>query len=172
MSNDHYLGEIKPFSGKSIPKDWHLCNGSLLNIQEHPDLFELLKTTYGGDGINHFALPDLRSRIPLGSSQHYPPGMQGGSETVTLHAAQLPSHRHTPACSLSSTADTEDATGAFWSAVGKTGRRYAAPTPPPVVAMSEESIRPEGGHTAHENRMPVLAMSYIISLKGNWPFPY
>ena len=93
-----YIGEIRLFGGLFAISGWSFCNGSLLPISQNPALFQLLGTTYGGDGVNTFAIPDLQGRVPVhqgqGAGQNYVIGQKSGVETVTLTTAQLPSHPH------------------------------------------------------------------------------
>lgn len=162
-----FLGEIRAFGGLTLPADWAFCDGSLLSVDKYQSLFLLIGNQYGGDGITNFALPDLRSRIPMGQSAYNPAGRQGGSEIVELAVGNLPVHRHTPACSTATKSDSKSAVNAFWSADANKGTRYAPP--PGNVSMNVESIQQEGGSRAHENRMPVLAVTYMISLFGMYP---
>ncbi|SEJ65194.1 Microcystin-dependent protein [Dyadobacter sp. SG02] len=166
---DPFLGEIRALGGPVLPANWAYCDGSLLLIEENDALFQLIGTSYGGDGITNFALPDLRSRIPMGQSLRNLPGHQGGSELADLSVENLPAHRHLPACSTDDKPDTKDATNAFWSGAAEGGLRYAPA--PGSVGMNAESIQQEGGGEPHENRMPVLAVNYIIALSGLYPSP-
>src|SRR6516165_1682090 len=95
MPIDPVLGQIIPFAGTVVPRGWAQCNGQLLAINQNAALFALIGTNYGGNGVNTFALPDLRGRAILGASPSITPGTVGGSETVTLTVQQLPSHNHT-----------------------------------------------------------------------------
>jgi microcystin-dependent protein len=96
--DEYYIGEIRIFGAGFAPSGWHICDGSLIPIEQNTALFSLISTTYGGDGLKTFALPDLRSRIPLGMSSLRPIGTIGGAERITLGVENLPSHGHTPAC--------------------------------------------------------------------------
>ena len=162
-----YIGEIQPITINFAPRGWALCDGSLLSIHENVALYSLLGTSFGGDGVKTFALPDLRSRIPLGQSEHHAVGQKGGSESVELALTELPMHGHIPACSTAEKSDSKDATNAFWSASGARGRQYA--TAPGSSQMNYGSLRPEGASQQHENRMPVLAINYIIAVAGVFP---
>ncbi|MBC7776408.1 MAG: tail fiber protein, partial [Phycisphaerae bacterium] len=102
------LATIMMFAGNFAPRGWQFCNGTLQSIAENPALFSLLGTTYGGDGQTTFALPDLRSRIPVGTGNGgglspVDLGEVGGSETVTLNQSQLPAHSHTMSASVGTT---------------------------------------------------------------------
>jgi microcystin-dependent protein len=167
-----YVGEIRIFAGNFAPQGWAICNGAVLSIAENEVLFNLIGTTYGGDGINTFNLPDLRSRLPIHQGNGYVIGSPGGSENVTLTSAELPAHGHTV---QSSTAhgNTSSPAGALWATDG-TG--VAAPyrkaaSGGTAVALAAGTVAPDGGGQPHENRQPLLAMNYIISLFGIYPSP-
>ena len=165
-----FCGEIRLFAGNYAPRGWAFCNGELLPITLNNMLFALIGTTYGGDGITNFALPDLCSRVALGQSPHRVAGLRGGTESVSLASLNLPTHTHAAACSTSDRANTKDATNAFWSAAPEGGLRYAAPTNSEGTSqMDFDSIQPRGNSLPHENRIPILAVSYIISCYGIWP---
>ncbi|MGC4130386.1 MAG: tail fiber protein [Bergeyella sp.] len=162
----NYVGEIKLYSGNRIPEGWLPCDGRALLINEYKALAQLLGNKYGGTDTT-FCLPDLRSRIPLGQSTVYAQASKGGTETVTLTTDNIPAHNHTPLCSSASKADSKDAANAFWASTGEKGRRYS--TAEGNLHLNEESILPEGEGMPHENRMPVLALSYIIATNGTHP---
>lgn len=162
-----FLGEIRALGSPILPMNWAYCDGSLLLIKENEALYELIGTSYGGDGVTHFALPDLQSRIPMGHSLRNPVGHKGGSEQADLTVENLPVHRHVPACSTDDQPDSKGATDAFWSGAAEGGLRYAPA--PGSVSMHAESIQQEGDGKPHENRMPVLAVNYIIALHGIYP---
>jgi microcystin-dependent protein len=170
-----YVGEIRLFAGNFAPSGWAFCAGQLLPISENEVLFQLIGTTYGGDGQNTFGLPDLRGRVPI--HQGTGSGLStrrlaesGGAETVTLTAAQYPAHRH--ALRASGAAAT--------SAAGPAGV-LAATTPlmygssvAPTIDMAASAISSSAGGAGflpHENMAPFVAMSYIISLFGIFPSP-
>ncbi len=152
---DQFLGEIRLFAGNFAPSGWAFCDGQLLSISQNTALFALLGTTYGGNGINTFALPDLRDRVPIHAGQGAGLsdrllGESGGVDQVALTGAQLPAHAH-PASSRQPT--TSVATGAVPSAHG----RYAD------VTESTQAGDP------HDNRPPYLGLSFIIALQGIFP---
>src|SRR5438552_10310906 len=99
-----FVGEIRIFAGNFAPAGWMICDGQLLPISENDTLFNLIGTTYGGDGQETFALPDLQGRFPLhqgqgpGISQNYIIGEEAGVETVTLTNQQIPAHNHAALC--------------------------------------------------------------------------
>jgi microcystin-dependent protein len=163
-----YVGEIRMFAGNFAPAGWMLCQGQLLPISENETLFNLIGTTYGGDGQSTFALPDFRSRVPLHMGNGYILAQNGGIETVTLTLQQLPAHSHIPQAD-SEAATLADPDGKLWAASNNyssyaSGSGAAAP-------MNSQSIAATGGSQAHDNQMPYLAINIIISLFGIFPSP-
>ncbi|MDR7316994.1 tail fiber protein [Brevibacillus nitrificans] len=164
-----YVGEIRMFGGNFAPVGWEFCNGQLLSISENGTLYQLIGTTYGGDGVNTFALPDLRGRIPLHMGQlsggaDYVQGTMGGVETVTLTVNQIPSHTHIPIAESGAGADTP--VGNTWAKQPQSG--YSSSTTS-LVNMNVNAIAPAGGSQPHENMMPSLTINFIISLYGTYP---
>jgi microcystin-dependent protein len=159
-----YLGEIRLFAGLFAPKDWAFCDGRLLFNNEYPELYQLIGNTYGGD-LTRFALPDLQSRLPLHISPDYGLGKKGGSETVKLSVDELPAHSHTVNSNFEGGNDSPD--NNVWG--------YSASNPyadaPGTLAMNVNAITTAGNNGEHENRIPFLAISYIISLAGVVPKP-
>ena len=165
-----FIGEIRMFGGSFAPAGWAFCNGQLLPISENDLLFNLIGTTYGGDGQSTFALPNLQSRIPVhmgtGSGlSAYTIGEQGGVEQVTLTINQIPIHGHPPLASDG--AGGSDSPGNNFWAASSLGKPYAAG--PPGVQMNPATITPTGGSQPHDNMLPYLCVSYIISLFGEFP---
>lgn len=175
-----YIGEIRIFAGTFAPVGWASCNGTLLPISEYETLFTLIGTTYGGDGVNTFAVPDLRGRsiISQGRSRAgttYVLGQMGGAESVTLLIPNIPSHQHTFSVSTQQ-GTTTAASNNFLaapldpSAAPQTIGLYAATTPTPVIQpLLPGALTPTGGTQAHENRMPFVTISYIIATVGIFP---
>jgi microcystin-dependent protein len=166
-----YVGEIRMFGGNFAPAGWAFCNGQLVPISQNDVLFTLIGTTYGGDGQNTFGLPDLQGRIPLhmgtdaGTGTTFSIGEKAGSETVTLTTQQLPSHNH--ALMASTNAAGSNAPANNMLATTTTDFYFAAPA---TAALAPQSIGPSGGgNQPHENLMPFLAVSFIISLFGIFP---
>ena len=165
-----YIGEIRMFGGSFAPAGWAFCDGQLLPISENDALFTLIGTEYGGDGEETFALPNLQSRVPLhfgagpGLST-YAFGETGGVESVTLTPNQIPTHNH---ALFASTAPGENInpTGGVVSA-SPSVQMYIVDSP--VSNMAPTAVVPVGGSQPHENRMPILVISYIISLFGVFP---
>ena len=157
------------FGGNFAPAGWAFCNGALLPISEYETLFALIGTTYGGDGQNTFALPDLQGRVPVhqgngpGLSQRVI-GEKSGSETVTLSLNQMPQHTHS--LRASSTLATGGAPGAAVLAKTSVSGYGAAPV---NVAMATAAVTSSGGSQPHQNMAPYLAVNYIVSLFGVFP---
>jgi microcystin-dependent protein len=170
-----YVGEIRAFGGNFAPAGWQLCDGSLLAISENETLFNLIGTTFGGDGQSTFAVPDLRGRVPV--HQGTGPGLSttvlgeiGGVETVTLTQQQMPVHTH--AMNATSTAQQASPQNAYMAVVSSTQGGSNAYAPSPVsTGLVPASILPTGGSQAHENMQPTLFVTYIISLFGIFPSP-
>jgi microcystin-dependent protein len=165
-----YVGEIRMFGGSFAPAGWMFCDGQLLPISENETLFQLIGTTYGGDGQSTFQLPDLRSRIPIHVGPNLGPlAATGGTETVTLTTQQIPIHSHPFLCSgnnADSTQPTNNVAGVV-TVVGVTA--YGTDAPP--TNLNANSISPIGGSQPHENMQPYLCISFIISLFGIFPPP-
>jgi microcystin-dependent protein len=158
---DAYLGEIRMFAGSYAPFGWALCDGQLISIATYSALYSLLGTTYGGDGITTFGLPDLRGRAPMHRSGSFPIGSKQGQETVTLTVDQMPQHSHAPQAYTQS-GDATDPTNAVWAAPAASRYSSAAPT----LAMHSTAIGTAGTTQAHNNMMPFLTTSFIICLEG------
>ncbi len=162
-----FLGEITPVAFPFAPKGWAMCNGQLLSISQNTALFSLLGTTYGGDGITNFALPDLRGRASVSSGSNYPLGSTGGVESLTLNANQMPAHSHAPVCSTQAGSSGEPA-GQVWagSSSGETLYQTGAN---PNGSMATGVITPSGSSQAHTNLQPFLVINFIIALVGIFP---
>jgi microcystin-dependent protein len=160
-----YVGEIRLFAGNFAPAGWMFCDGQLLPISENETLFNLIGTTYGGDGQSTFALPDLRSRVPIHFGAGFVLAETGGVEEVTLSVSQMPSHNHPLLASLNN-AGISSATGNVTGQVGATQiyREVA-----PGSQMSTLAVVPAGGGQPHTNIQPYLCINYIISLFGIFP---
>ena len=159
-----FIGEIRMFAGNFAPAGWMLCQGQLLPISENDTLFNLIGTTYGGDGQTTFALPNLQSRIPVHVGQGYTLAQTGGVETVTLTTQQIPAHSHVP---LGQSGNGSAApTNSVWAA-SATQNIYTDVAP--AVNMNPAAISPTGGNQPHDNMMPFLAINFIISLFGIFP---
>jgi microcystin-dependent protein len=166
-----YVGEIRMFGGNFAPAGWAFCDGQLIPIAENDVLFTLIGTTYGGDGQENFALPNLQSRVALhqgqgpGITQNYVIGEQLGVETVTLTTQQIPVHNHY--FTASNSAGTSSTPVGNVPAQPPQAKLYRFTTPsdpfPPTL------VQPTGGSQPHDNLMPYLVVSFIISLFGIFP---
>jgi microcystin-dependent protein len=164
-----YVGEIRLVGFNFAPVGWAFCNGALMAIAENDTLFNLIGTTYGGDGQQTFGLPDLQSRIPIhqgtGAGSTYPLAETGGSETVTLNTNQIPSHSHPPGCNSGATQTTNSPSGAVW--LNYNQNQYT--DQPTATAMNAGAVSQAGGSQPHDNLQPYLAINFIISLFGIYP---
>jgi microcystin-dependent protein len=168
-----YVGEIRMFGGNFNPAGWMFCEGQLLPISENETLFQLIGTTYGGDGQSTFALPDLRGRLPVhrgsGAGGTFVLAETGGAEQVTLTTTQIPAHTHTLLGTNNNAAGTSpaDSVPATQQVFGVTPYGTDAPN----INLNAASITPQGGSQPHENCQPFLCVSFIISLFGIFPSP-
>ncbi len=162
-----YVGEIRIFAGNFAPAGWMFCEGQLLPISEYETLFNLIGTTYGGDGQSTFALPDLRGRLPLHFGNGFTLAETGGVETVTLTVSQIPAHTHALLAStaLASLPDPANAVTAQSRTVGT--NLYLEDNPNTTLAPA--SINTIGGSQPHSNFQPYLCLDFIISLFGIFP---
>jgi microcystin-dependent protein len=167
-----YIGEIRMFAGTFAPVGWALCNGALMAIAENDALFNLIGTTYGGDGESTFGLPDLQGRVPVHQGQgaglsNYQLGEKAGVPSVTLTANQIPVHNHPWLASTDGgTSDLPQDSVLASPPETKVFRKGA-----PSFALPPTTVAPVGGQQPHENLMPILAVTYIISLYGIYPPP-
>ena len=166
-----FVGEIRMFGGNFAPAGWAFCDGSLLPISENETLFQLIGTTYGGDGQDTFALPNLQGRLPMhmgtGSfGTTYQIGEMSGAEEVTLTTQQIPVHNHAPAA-VGGNGNQSTPQNGVWAGVGTS----IYTTNPPGTALNNTLGGLTGGNQPHENRMPFLCVSFIISLFGIFPSP-
>lgn len=154
------------FAGNFAPAGWMFCEGQLLPISENETLFQLIGTTYGGDGQNTFALPDLRGRAPVHQGNGYVLAETGGVEEVTLTVSQIAAHNHALVYGMGSQASP---TGGLLGVTPARDFRYSSAAV--TGNMPASTLQPAGGSQPHENRSPYLALSYIISLFGIFPSP-
>lgn len=162
-----YVGEIRMFAGNFAPAGWMFCEGQLLPISENETLFQLIGTTYGGDGQETFSLPDLRGRIPIHQGNGFILAETGGVEEVTLTVQQIPNHNHTllGTGGLATTNDVANNVPA--NSTGATVFPYG--TDVPTTTLSPQSLVPSGGSQPHTNFQPYLCIDFIISLFGIFP---
>lgn len=187
---DNYLGEIRIFAGNYAPVGWSICNGALVSIANYQALFTLIGTTYGGDGVTTFGLPDLRQRIgynqgTLQGGSNYVMGGQAGVPQVTLLSTQIPSHTHTLQASTAN-ATTGVPTNNFLANTNGTTSTPPPPTPypdvklyttlplpsgptVPNVTLDPTTLTITGGTLPHDNMMPYVTINYIIAMEGIFP---
>jgi microcystin-dependent protein len=167
--SDAYVGELRLVGFNYAPVGWAFCNGAQLPISQYNILYNLIGTTYGGDGQSTFWLPNLQGRIPihLGSNgkSTYALGQTGGVEMVTLSLGQYPSHNH----GLLASSNTASSSTAGNSTVGSGPSAYT--TNAPSHPMNAAMVGMSGNSGPHENRQPYLVLNWIIALEGIYPTP-
>jgi microcystin-dependent protein len=162
-----YVGEIRMFAGNFAPAGWMFCEGQLLPISENETLFNLIGTTYGGDGQSTFALPDLRGRLPIHFGSGFILAQTGGAEEITLTVQQIPVHTH-PLLATNSTATGVVPTNQMPAASTEaTVSPYG--TDAPLTSLPTQMLSPAGGNQPHTNFQPYLCIDFIISLFGIFP---
>lgn len=170
-----YVGEIRLFSFARIPQGWFACDGSLQSIANYEVLYTLLGTTFGGDGVNTFGLPDLRGQVPV--HQGTGPGLTnkvlgqgGGSEQVSLLEAQIPQHTHGYNVSTTTATATVPGNTTLLAAPANNDKMYTSNLNGlTAYAMAPASIGATGGSLPHENTMPTLTASFCIAWAGIFP---
>ena len=162
-----YVGEFRMFAGNFAPAGWMFCNGQLLPISENETLFQLIGTTYGGDGQSTFALPDLRGRLPLHQGNGFILAETGGAEAITLTVNQIPAHTH----ALLASEAVGSAASPQGSLLGASGSSNVYRPGPTTTLMSPLAVGPVGGSQPHTNLQPYLCIDFIISLFGIFPSP-
>ncbi len=160
-----YIGEIRMFAGNFAPLNWMLCQGQVLPISQYDVLYNLIGTTYGGNGQTTFALPNLQGRLPLHQTGNYPIGLIGGTEQVTLITQQLPVHSH-PMAASQNNATGSTVTG---NVVGSVGATQIYREVPAASAMANQACSLVGGNQPHDNMQPYLCINFIIALFGVYP---
>lgn len=175
MSNP-FIGEIRMFAGNFAPRGWAFCASQLLPIAQNDTLYALIGTTYGGDGVTTFGLPDMRGRLPINQGQgaglsSYVIGQKSGTESVTLTVPQMPGHSHALFATTATGSQPAPTNTSFTATLVGTAELYAIPGANPLKqgAMNANSIGAVGGNQPHENRMPALVVNFIISLEGVFP---
>jgi microcystin-dependent protein len=177
-----YVSQITMFAGNFAPKNYALCNGQLMNIAQNAALFSLLGTTYGGNGVQTFALPNLQSSLPVGFGQgsglsNYVLGQTGGTPNVTLSISQIPQHTHLFMASTSTTATTASAVGntVLPGTPSVAGAEFYMNPPqqgqPPLVPVTLPAgvCSTVGQSQPHTNLMPSLCITFVIALAGVFP---
>jgi microcystin-dependent protein len=171
---DPFLGQLLLVGFNFEPINWAFAAGQLVPISRYTALFSLLGTNFGGNGTNIFGLPNLQGKLALGAGQSttgtmYDVGEEGGTEFVTLDSNHLPSHLHAVMADILPASKTDPAGNAFARPTATLGNMYSSSTKP-LVTMSSSAITPfQGGNQPHENRMPFLALNWIIALQGIFP---
>src|ERR1043165_1476062 len=164
-----YVGEIRIFGGNFPPSGWMFCEGQLLPISENETLFQLIGTTYGGDGQATFGLPNLNGRVPIHqgtlSGTTFQIGGAAGTESVTLTTQQMPTHNHNVLCTLNIATQSNPSDNVL--AQSTLAKMYFGDIT--SVNLAANTLGPAGGSQPHENRQPYLCISYIISLFGIFP---
>ncbi len=165
---DQFIGIVKIFAGNFAPEGWAFCNGQLLPIDGNEALFSIIGTTYGGDGMTNFALPNLNGRVPIGTGQSTVLGQASGSENVTVVPNQLPSHSH-GYNALSGSRESDQPSGNYLATTG--GKFFAKKdATDKLLPMNSGVISPfNGGGQAHNNMSPYLALNYVIAIYGIYP---
>jgi microcystin-dependent protein len=159
-----FIGEIRMFGGNFAPVGWAFCNGALMAIDQNDALFNLIGTTYGGDGQTTFALPDLQSRVPVHVGPGFALGQSAGVETVTLTSSQIPAHSHVPQANAGVGSQSSPA-GGVWAQSTLNQFSSAAPS----VTMAPQALGSSGGSQPHDNMVPFLVVNFILSLFGIFP---
>lgn len=179
---EEIMGTIKLFAGNFAPKGYLYCNGALLPIQQYSALYSILGTVYGGDGVSSFALPDLRSRVPVGGGMGASPTTQttvvlgelAGETNHTLLSSEIPSHNHQLAVSNVNASISTPINGATIATPGSlSGRDFVSTLgynqEVPNTTLATSSVMPNGGGGPHNNMQPYLGLSYIICVEGVYP---
>lgn len=170
--SEPFIGQLMLIPYNFAPRDWFFCQGQLLPIAQYDTLFNLIGTTYGGDGVNTFALPDLRGRTAIGTGQgkdlqNYVIGQVGGVESVTLTTSQMPQHIHMFRC----TSNAQNSANANNSVPAKTSgvqQIYAADIAP-NSQLAPITLNSVGGSQPHDNHQPYLTLNWIICWNGVFP---
>jgi microcystin-dependent protein len=157
-----YLGEIKLVAFQHNLQGWATCNGQLLPINQNQGLFSILGTMYGGNGQTNFALPDLRGRVPMHHGTHNQ-GERGGQEFHTVTMSELPAHTHFVMAD-NNPGTTNSPSGAYLANSNVSPYRTT-----PDTTMHPSEVTSVGGSQAHENRMPSIAIRFVIALQGFFP---
>jgi microcystin-dependent protein len=170
--SEAFIGEIRMFGGNYAPVDWALCNGQFIPLQQNQALYAVIGTSFGGDGVSTFALPDLRGRVPIHPGQGaglstYVLGQHGGSENTTLSTANLPAHTH--ALNASAEGGTQASPSGGVPAVESTGTSQNYSSNAPDVTMSAKTVGATGSGTPVSIIQPYVCVSFIICLEGIYP---
>lgn len=159
-----FVGEVRLVGFNFAPVGWNQCDGSVQSISQYSTLYNLIGTTYGGDGQQTFNLPDLRGRIPIHQGNGYVMGQIGGVESVTPTIAQFPAHTHSFQASPNTTGNVANASGNYLAGGSKI---YSAAAP--SEAMNPAFLTAAGGSEPHENLQPFQVLNWIIAFAGIYP---
>jgi microcystin-dependent protein len=171
--SEPFVGELRCFGFNFAPADWAFCNGQLMSISNNEALFALIGTTYGGDGQNTFALPDLRSRVPIhqGTNSNgngtYFIGASSGTENVTLLLNEIPAHTHSILATTNTAVLKRPTSGTRYAASSSGNTFYAAPAS--TTAIAPTTVATTGGNLPHSNIQPYLTLNWCIALFGVFP---
>jgi microcystin-dependent protein len=170
--SEPFVGELRCFGFNFAPANWALCDGQLMSITDYATLFNLIGTTYGGDGQNTFALPNLQSRVPIhqGTSSNgitYPLGASSGTESVTLLVTEIPAHTHSILATTNTAVLKRPISGTRYAASSSGNTFYA--TPSSMTAIAPTTVATTGGNVPHSNIQPYVTLNWCISLFGIYP---
>ena len=163
-----YVGEIRMFAGNFAPAGWMFCEGQQLAISENETLFQLIGTTYGGDGQSTFALPDLRGRTPIHTSNSHTLGERAGEQAHTLSAPEMPQHTHV-ARATTAQADQNSNSAAPARMPAQSNFSFLYGSPSNLKPMASNALANTGGSQAHQNMQPFLTLTFCIALQGIFP---
>ncbi len=164
---DPFIGQISTTAFNFAPRGWMLCDGQALPIAQYQALFAILGTTYGGDGVRNFNLPDLRGRAAVCAGQATVIGEAGGTEAVALNATQIPSHTHN-AQAISAAGTSPSPSGGVWAKSANNANQFVVDKNP-SVPMAASASGPGGQGQAHPNMPPMLVLNFIIAFQGIFP---
>ncbi len=159
-----FMGEIRAVAFNFAPKGWAFCDGQLLSIAANQALFSILNTSFGGDGVTNFALPNLRGRVPIGAGDGKSLGESAGQTQATLSTKQIPAHSHALSGSAAAPGDNDPTNR------GPGGAKLYGPVGN-FVSMAAQTVTSTGGGQPHENLQPYVTLNYIIALTGIFPSP-
>jgi microcystin-dependent protein len=174
--DEAYIGEIRMFAGATVPDYWMLCNGDRLSVRAYEALSRVIGNKFGGDGVEYFLLPNLMSRVPLGTGEGkgLTPreiGDSGGSSTYTLKPESTPPHSHSMNGSLNAPTTTSPEGAFLASSAPRTTNRYklVGDPKPTLLPLAEHTIKATGSFKPVENLQPTLTLSFIICINGVYP---
>ncbi|WP_434980092.1 phage tail protein [Daejeonia sp. YH14] len=176
-AQEYYLGEIRYVAFNFAPVNWHECDGSLMSISQNQALFSLLGTTYGGNGVTTFALPDIRGRVLVGAGtgpnlSSYVQGEEGGQESHILLLNEIPAHIHSAVVTIPASTKEGNAnipTNAVPANTKLLDKEYSTETPDTTMMSVQVQTATAGGSQPHDIRQPYIAMKCIIAVQGIYP---